>query len=290
MKYRVGIFCAALFAWGAGAAHESADHSLLVFTAAGSENVTIREDGEMRIITSSGLPNHDTGSFPNRGNPNAISAQNHSFRMPLNPKKASSVTPDRGYWFGVAMNGVPFEPGTAEFWEGNRDWNYEALSGEINLGIDQHNAHVQPTGAYHYHGIPSPLVTKDWSLVGYAADGFAMYVSRSGAYTSSYVLRKGKRRDDYATAPSGSYDGTFTADYQYTPGAGTLDACNGTTVNGDYVYVLTEEFPHVPRCFVGAPDESFRKGPGGPGGPRGHRPGGRPPPGGPGGHPPPPRF
>ena len=51
--------------------------------------------------------------------------------------------------FGVALNGVPFDPGTAEYWENDRssDWRYDALSGKINLGLDQNNAHVQPNGA-----------------------------------------------------------------------------------------------------------------------------------------------
>ena len=35
---------------------------------------------------------------------------------------------------------------------------YEALSGAVPLGIDANNAHVQPTGAYHYHGVPTGLL------------------------------------------------------------------------------------------------------------------------------------
>ena len=40
--------------------------------------------------------------------------------------------------FGIGVNGVLFEPGTAEFWMGNRsaDWNYEALGGAVRLGLD----------------------------------------------------------------------------------------------------------------------------------------------------------
>ena len=41
-------------------------------------------------------------------------------------------------------------------------------------------AHVQPTGAYHYHGLPmGPLKKLDYThkmaLVGYAVDGFPIY-------------------------------------------------------------------------------------------------------------------
>ena len=55
-----------------------------------------------------------------------------------------------------------FDPGTAEFFQRNRnsEWNYEALSGAVKLGLDQNHAHVQPNGAYHYHGLPSKSLSK----------------------------------------------------------------------------------------------------------------------------------
>jgi len=37
--------------------------------------VDISVRGGLRCITSNGLPNHDTGRFPNSGNPNSISEQ-----------------------------------------------------------------------------------------------------------------------------------------------------------------------------------------------------------------------
>ena len=99
----------------------------------------------------------------------------------------------------MALNGVPFEPGTGEFWNGQREWwNYEAKSGFINLGLDQNNAHVQPTGAYHYHGLPIGLMAKlggegkKMLLVGYAADGFPIYTSYaySAATNAASALKK----------------------------------------------------------------------------------------------------
>ena len=38
-----------------------------------------------------------------------------------------------------------------------------------------------------------------------------------------------------------------------------LDSCNGTAMNGEYIYVLTETFPYVPRCLNGRPDSSFSR-------------------------------
>ena len=42
------------------------------------------------------------------------------------------------------------------------------------------HAHVQPTGAYHYHGMPELLIDflgedSTMTLVGWAADGFPVY-------------------------------------------------------------------------------------------------------------------
>src|SRR5437763_1674232 len=147
-------------------------------TRIGTNRVFITVSGGERVITANGLPDHAPGQFPNRGNPNTISAQDYNFRVPAHPEVAARSRDARGAWFGVALNGVPFEPGTAEFWNGQREWNYEAKSGFINLGLDQNNAHVQPTGAYHYHGLPAGLMSRlggdanKMLLVGYAADGF----------------------------------------------------------------------------------------------------------------------
>ena len=273
-----------------------------------------------RTITSNGIPDHATGAFPNRNNPNTIAPQQYRFRVPLEPKAGDRPTPMRGSLFGVALNGVVFDPGTAEFWNNDRraGWNYEALGGGMNLGLDANRAHVQPSGAYHYHGIPAGLVEqlvkgapgaarqqqggKRMLLIGYAADGFPIYGPSAYAdandpssplkvMKSSYRLKSGTRQGG-AEGPGGKYDGAFTADFEYVPGAGDLDECNGRTgvtpeyPAGTYYYVLTEQFPFIPRLFRGTPDESFRKteGPGGRGGPGG--PGGRGGPGGAGGRPP----
>jgi hypothetical protein len=259
--------------------------------------VEIKVEGDYRTITANGLPNHTTGNFPNRGNPNRISEQSYRFRVPLHPKKAETTTRLIRQPFGIALNGILFDPGTAEYWRNDRqsNWNYEALSGKIPLGLDQHKAHVQPNGAYHYHGIPAGLVSllaKDkpgLTLIGYAADGFPIYVGQAPSepknaesklvtLKSSYRLKKGTRPD----GPGGPFDGTYTADYEYEAGLGDLDECNGREgvtpeyPDGTYYYVLTEEFPNIPRMFRGTPDPSFQRR--GPGGPPPRRPGFGPPP------------
>jgi hypothetical protein len=291
-----------------------------VTTALDAPQVTITEAHGHRIIRSNGLPNHATGQFPNRGNPNTISEQKYEFRVTLAPKPKAKPVPANRAFFGVAVNGVPFEAGTAEFW--NRDpslgWNYEAKSGHTDLGLDQNDAHVQPGGVYHYHGLPSGLVEslggKDGSkmiLIGWAADGFPIYTNHGHQdpkvatsplvkMRSSYQLKKG-RRPSGNRGPGGDYDGTFTADYEYVAGSGDLDDCNGRFgvtpdyPKGIYHYYITDAFPYLSRQWRGGPDASFLKkgGPPGMGGPpgRGRRGGpgfglppgfGPPPPFGPG--------
>lgn len=271
-------------------------------TAASDEIVTphvhITDANGYRYIVSDGLPNHATGQFPNRGNPNTIQLQYYRFRVPLNPVAAAQPVPMQHMPFGIALNGVPFDPGTAEFWNGDPNWQFEALSGKINLGLDFSNAHVQPNGAYHYHGEPLGFSatlgkTNAMQLLGYAADGFPIYNNRAPrdsmdpasalvTLRSSWRVKPGKRN----SGPGGSWDGTFVQDYAYVPGSGDLDECNGRRgvtpeyPGGTYYYVITNEFPFIPRYFRGQPDESFqRKGPppGGPGGGRRGGPGGPPP-------------
>ena len=241
-------------------------------------SVTITESGNQRIVTSNGIPDHAVGRFPNRGNPNRIKAQSYRFVMPLSPTAVKRPRIQRGMLFGVAVNGVPFDPGTAEVWKGNRrsGWNYEALGGAVPLGLDENFGHVQPNGAYHYHGLPVGLMQElGWRrsaespLIGYAADGFPIYAITAAVngkvveMTSSYRLKSGNRPG--GSQPSGDYDGTFVQDYEYVAGSGSLDECNGAFVttadypNGTYAYFLTNDYPVIPRCHKGSTDQSFRK-------------------------------
>jgi hypothetical protein len=283
-------------------------------------HVAITTKGDKRIIEANGLPNHKPGQFPNRGNPNSISAQRYRFEMPLKPNVNDRPRPVERYIFGIAVNGVVFDPGTAEVWRpgdpivsrpgrdtrrGPNDdprqiWNYDAM-GKMDLGIDQNHAHVQPTGAYHYHGLPTGLIerlrtergpaVKDMLLIGYAADGFPIYAEYGHAKVDdassplkklrpSYHLKKGTRPKG-EDGPGGKYDGTFTQDYEFVKGSGDLDECNGRKgvtpeyPDGTYYYVVTDVFPFIPRFFRGTPDSSFEKRMG-------------PPPGGPGRRRPPP--
>ena len=250
--------------------------------------VAITLERESRVIRANGIPDHATGPFPGRGNPNKISPQRHEYRMPVAPKVAAQPTPLGMNPFGFALNGVVFDPAAAEWWRDDRTsgWQYDALGGGRNLGIDAEHAHVQPTGTYHYHGLPLSLVARltegkpKMALVGWAGDGFPIYgpwiptkADDAGSplkrAQSSYRTKSGER----AGGPGGNHDGTYVEDWQFVAGAGDLDACNGRTgptpefPGGTYYYVLTDDFPFIPRMWRGTPDPSFtRRGMGVPGG------------------------
>ncbi len=267
--------------------------------------VSITVEGDLRVITANGVPDHTTGRFPNADNPNRITAQPYRYTVPLHPVLSVQPVALRRQPFGIAVNGVLFDPGTAEAWhdEMNSDWHYDAKGGAFSLGLDTNNAHVQPNGAYHYHGIPAALLARlsggqpGMTLLGWAADGFPIYGTwcdksaqgkSSGlvALKTGYQLKKGERPTSN-DQPGGKYDGSFVEDFTYVAGHGDLDECSGRFgvtpefPDGTYYYVLTDDFPFVPRFFRGTPDKSFERhgGPGGPGGRRGPPPpGGRPPP------------
>ncbi len=294
--------------------------------------VTITVRGDKRIIESNGIPDHKVAAFPNRGNPNSISEQKYRLEVPARPQPATEQPGRFPYAWGVALNGVVFDPGTAEVYnDGDRSnpWRYEALKSNTEmgttpriptgLGLDQNHGHVQPNGAYHYHGLPTLLIARlsggeqKMTHVGWAADGYPVYAvhayadpadPKSGikAMRSSYRLKTADRGGDGKTSPTGKPDGSFGLDYEYVAGHGDLDEFGGRTgvtpefPNGTYYYVLTEEFPFIPRKLKGTPDPSFNKtrmdahanlgGQGGPGA-KGKGKGKKgPPPGGFGGPPP----
>ena len=254
-------------------------------------------NGASRVLSGNGIVNHDIGTFPNPGNPNQISPQLYSYTVPVAPAGAGR----QSTIFGLALSGSVFDPGTAETWNDDPTWRYEALrfgtapgyfvaNGGTDatrhpnsLGLDCNNAHVQPTGAYHYHGIPTNMLPAQPALtqVGWAGDGYPIFAVWGRATPNdpasalvelrgSWQLKAGERPSGDA-GPGGPYDGTFGADWEYVAGSGDLDECNGRVglvpVDGQvvstYHYMLTNTFPYVPRCWHAAPGQGFNGAAGG---------------------------
>lgn len=238
-------------------------------------SMTISKD--KRVLKTNSLPNHKTGVFPNPGNPNTISEQNLTYTFPLNP-----VLTGKARWareFGVAVNGIKFEPETAERFECETGEVYriEAKEGLLDFGLDQSNAHVQPTGAYHYHGVPIELIVMldkgdDLILIGYANDGFPLYYSKSESFKPSFRLSKDPRTGEVCTYANPKQstiknlentdpNGIFVSDWEYVAGSGDLDECNGILLNGEYFYLATLSYPYIGRCLKGEFTEKRPNGP-----------------------------
>lgn len=76
-------------------------------------------------------------------------------------------------------------------------------------------------------------------------------------------MKSGDRPGDGVTAPCGEYNGVYSNDYEYVEGLGTLDEATGRTgvtpeyPLGTYYYLVTDEFPYIPRYFKGTPSDDF---------------------------------
>ncbi len=242
-------------------------------------------NGTTRAMTSNGIPDHDVGTFPNADCPNTISAYSASASMTLNPVSTGTAT--KVMIVGYALNGVKFDPGTAGTCTVNGttatcsligntgSWNIEALGQtSFDFGVDENNAHVQPTGEYHYHGMPEGVLQKlgqgamKPTLVGFALDGFPVYARYGYTDTadsaSPVKVMKGsyqlKATPDAGRPSTTTYPmGAFMQDYEYVAGSGDLDECNGRTgvtpefPCGIYHYYITDTYPFIGRCVKGTP-------------------------------------
>ncbi len=225
-------------------------------------NATITQSSDQICISSNGLPDHETGQFPNSGNPHTMRAQSTKVCVTTTPVKGTRAQLVQVP--GIMENGILIRPGTADYYDASsprghsRDrssgWNLDGMGARVMLGLDSNNAHVDHTGLYHYHGVPDPVVKASGDTqIGWAADGFAIHYVGDAA-RPSYMLKAGNR----PTAPGGAYDGTYNEDFEYVQGSGNLDQCNGAMLNGAYVYFATDAYPFYPRCLYGTDITSIR--------------------------------
>ncbi len=250
-----------------------------------NSTVTWRCTDDERELAANGIPDHAVGIFPNNNNPNTITVQAVADSFSLTPIETTTATTLGGPagTTGYVLNGVKIDANTAGSCDdsgdncsliGNSgDWHIEALGhNSFNFGTDDNNAHVQPGGAYHYHGMPEGFVTKQggdntkMTLIGWAADGFPIYArygytvasdatSAIKAMTGSYQL---KAEVPTSRPSTNTYAlGTFGEDWEYVAQSGDLDQCNGrfgVTPEfplGIYHYYATDTYPYFQRCVKG---------------------------------------
>jgi hypothetical protein len=244
----------------------------------------------LRTMSGNGVPNHVVtgGNFATK-----VSAQSLSGSVTLTPVANSASTPVK--LPGFALNSVKMDPGTAgtctstaisatagcDYAGGNGAWRMEAMGDpavspwKFDFGTDVNNAHVQPNGQYHYHGMPTQLISKlnnasttSMTLVGWAADGFPIYANYgySSANNASSALKEMKGSYQVKATPDANRPsvtlfamGHFQQDWLYVAGQGDLDECNGRNgvtpefPQGIYHYYITKTYPFIQRCVKGSP-------------------------------------
>jgi hypothetical protein len=221
--------------------------------------------GDVRLITGNGLPDHPTGNYPVATsddaynydrNPNRIAEQDIIYELPAIPERADTASCVEFGPIGIMLTGSAFfnvldGPGR------------DAVAHEI---LDLCQGHPESTGDYHYHDLSLCIEPESpgghSELVGYALDGFGIF-------------------------------GRYGEDGQALTNA-DLDECHGHTheIEWDgatvnlYHYHATWEYPYTLGCYRGTPiDSGWVMGEGGQQPPPG---GGQPPAGGNRGNPPPP--
>ncbi|MBK0382336.1 YHYH protein [Pedobacter sp. SD-b] len=191
---------------------------------------SITSDGTYIYIKTNGLPDHKSvyystssslyesysgstfGGNTFKKNPNTISSQNYTFKIPLNPKVASNHAATPLGPIGVSLNGVPF---FNQYAGPNQPLTSEVVS------FDKYYGHPQQSGQYHYHVEPLYLTTvkaTKSSLLGFLLDGFPVYGPEENGKT-------------VANSDLDAYHGHFsvTADYP----------------NGIYHYHITDADPYI---------------------------------------------
>ena len=240
-----------------------------VFSNTTTNSVCIATDGAVRSVYTNALPDHETGAFPNPGNPNTIRAQRITLTMCAQPRLSDTKTYlDKGsgvcpFWvFGVAINGLEFDPIANEFFRNtstgqlNRDVEPERsfTKREPRIGHERRSRSTQwqvPLSRRSVKFIEQLGITSTQHspIVAYAADGFPVYYryvyasdakARSLTWHRASNLKPDRRPGDGVSAPNGAYDGTYTQDYEFRAGVDCiLDECNGR-------FGPTPDFPSAP--------------------------------------------
>ncbi len=208
-----------------------------VFSTKFSSSVTVYVDGDNIVLKSNAIPNHKSPYFSKTDsryeayngtnasfaiNPNSITEQSLTFKIPLNPKEASSKVATSLGPMGISINGVPLFNQYAG--------PNQPLAGEIN-SFDQYNGHPQQTGQYHYHVEPLYITSTSSksSLIGFLLDGFPVYGPQENGKTLSSTDLDTYHGHTAVTAdyPNGIYHYHTTADSPYING-GKFFGTSGT--------------------------------------------------------------
>jgi hypothetical protein len=207
------------------------------------DNLTIQVVGEDLVLTSRGIPNHPTATFPDverflDGNPNPVQEKRSAFHLPLKPRQnASAIAMKDGANtnqalppgpIGVANNGIVFFNPFDHILDGDAVWRLDRCCG-----------HPSPRAQYHYHKYPVCLKTP-WAdegeahspVIGFAFDGFPV----CGPYESKGVLARESKSN-----PLNEFN------------------LHEDPVRGPHYHVTPGRFPHIIGGFWGEVHPSLRE-------------------------------
>lgn len=181
----------------------------------------------------------------------------YNFKIPQVAKSATTK-PDRGYGvIGVLTNGVAIKSprdkeqiGAGAYYRNEGELRKDKMdpnNGTSWCSIGDYEPPVE--GVYYHYDMPGEYAavedaTKHSKIIGWALDGYPIYgpygftnTDGTGAIkkmAGGYSVKTGARTG--VDAPSGNYDGSYTADYDYNSTGADLDQYNGR-------FAVTPEFP-----------------------------------------------
>lgn len=207
--------------------------ALAIYKKVYGTTAAIYQEGDYIVIKTNGLPDHKSPYYQGTSyestkyeayngantkfsiNPNRIASQSYTFKIPANPKEATTKSQTPMGPIGVSLNGVPLFNQYAA--------GRVALTSEVN-SFDQYGGHPAPAGDYHYHVEPTWLTGNAGrnALIGFLLDGFPVYGPVEGSKElkstdlDSYHGHTGATSD----YPNGIYHYHLTADAPYLNGDG----------------------------------------------------------------------
>ena len=182
--------------------------------------------------------------------PNALSPQEWSWAVPLNPVKAKSVTTIKNVLgtLGFTVSGLPIYGPT----EGPMP-AAEAYGDPVyNKIMDTCGGHTGPSREYHHHAIflVQQCNLSQQSILGYALDGFPIYTTLGCLDTK--CTKTAMMKSGYLKTGEPKTNSWSAYTYKKSTSNTVLDSCNGRKQpDGTYGYHATTDFPYIIGCFTG---------------------------------------
>lgn len=241
-------------------------------------SVQVTCSADAMTVKSNGIPHYEFQQVT----PNALSAQGHSWTVPLNPQVAGAITdiPLLGV-VAFSINGISiYGPNEGAFPDPYGDPVYNDM-------LDWCLGHTAQAGDYHYHALLEACLAVVQQgaaspILGYALDGFPIYGPRACVDAACTQVSTFESSWEQVGDPTTyAWDNHQCTAATCAQAAGTkLDRCNGRVgPDGTYRYHATGTFPYVIGCYRGTPST----GGGAQGGAGGQAPQGGQQAGGPGG-------